>query len=219
MSLQNNQDGSGTFQSQAYDPITPIPPSLQNKQQHYMRVIHPPMTLPTLNAHQLHHRTVAAWMTKTIAEHRSHIGIESYWNIYTVVRCPIDLPTAEGQVSWDPDHNTATIELRCDFTQEMSYHILIHELLELQDWETAEIFLSTLPFLRTEDIGNFLLGQYRTARNRKIETQVTRYTGKLRPMPTPHTAYEEMPLEELSPGDMKAATMKRTAIRINTNRP
>ena len=145
--------------------------------------------------HRALHDQSMEWMRAMIAMHRNRIGLDPRWTFRCGILCPREMPLQEGVISWDSQVLYAEIKLRCDLSGELAEHVLIHELFELAAWETGDVFVSTLRYIKNEELKDYMLSQYQAARNREIELQVTRYLGH----PRPGHLMEGQRVTELSP--------------------
>jgi hypothetical protein len=126
------------------------------------------------------HQAQVQWMKEKIAYHRLRIGLDARW----VIECTImsgRTAECEASVWWDSELKYAVISLRSDLSEQLANYVLVHELFELLEWETADHFVSAIDYIPNEELRGLLLRQYRAARNRMIEIHTTNYLQQQRP--------------------------------------
>jgi hypothetical protein len=129
------------------------------------------------------HQELQKSVQRQIASYRVPMLIDPIWTIEAQIVCPSEMKDDQALIWWDAGRFYACLKMRCDTPNILILWLVIHELFELLDGETADIFADAitngdLPI----ECKNLLIAQYDTARNKTIERNVTRYLGYSRPL-------------------------------------
>jgi len=95
--------------------------------------------------------------------------------------CPVDMPEHEGSIWWDENCWYARLMVRCDLPLELVKWIIVHELLELQDWRQASVVLGMLVEIQPANFKEHMEQLFRAARDQGIEQRVRLFLGQPRP--------------------------------------
>lgn len=128
-----------------------------------------------------HDRLKVEWQPE-IASARKQLLIPPRWKIDLEIRCPNDMPEAQGSMSWDYLPNARYLmRLRCDLDPHTARYVIAHELMEAIMAPYADFAEGLIAKEKSKRVRDLLIRQHGDIRNEHIEWVIPLITGLHRP--------------------------------------